>query len=187
MSNYYLKAKNKETGDIVEFEAMDDYFGKHQYGYAPKGWKHITNIGAYTQNQFDKRFEVVCEYETMNTPGKQLKNLLHNEGAMLDVAKKATEDQRESMNTPDVEKLPIDVRTWLRDYWYSLQDVVPLPESKRVELEQYVSAAIEEARRERDKEIVKIIHNELRNAPLEIQITRGVIFANVINRITNHE
>ena len=33
MSNYYLTAKNKKTGEVAEFMAVDDHFGKHEYGY----------------------------------------------------------------------------------------------------------------------------------------------------------
>jgi len=61
MSNYHFTARNKKTGDIVEFEAMDDYFGKHQYGYAPTG---VEYIGAYTQEQFEEQYEVVKPTET---------------------------------------------------------------------------------------------------------------------------
>ncbi len=34
MSNYSLKVKNKETGEILSANAYDDYFGRHKYGYA---------------------------------------------------------------------------------------------------------------------------------------------------------
>lgn len=33
MSNYSFKAKNKKTGEIIQVNAYDDYFGLHQYGY----------------------------------------------------------------------------------------------------------------------------------------------------------
>ena len=82
----------------------------------------------------------------MHTPGKQLKNLLHNEGAMLDVAKKATEDQRESMNTPDVKK-------YVQKLW--LGRVHDLEFEKQVA--KVLTTAIEEARKERDREIVEVI------------------------------
>ena len=59
MSNYYLTARNKETGDIVKFEAIDDYYGKHQYGYAPLGTVPVMESHPYTQEEFDARFEVV--------------------------------------------------------------------------------------------------------------------------------
>ena len=36
-------------------------------------------------------------------------------------------------------------------------------------------------------EVVRIIKDELQNAPLEVQMTKGVIFANVINRITSNK
>lgn len=125
MSNYYITARNKETGDIVEFEAMDNYYGKHQYGYVPVGWPAIRDIGAHTQEQFDEQYEMVKPTET------------------------------HTMKTVE-EKLPIEVRTWIRDYWYSLQDIAQLPESKRVELEQLIrttlTAVAEEARAEAESE-----------------------------------
>ena len=37
MSNYIFKAKNIKTGEWVDIEALDDYFGKHQYGYSVGG------------------------------------------------------------------------------------------------------------------------------------------------------
>jgi hypothetical protein len=33
MSNFYAIVKNKQTGEEVYVEVLDDYFGKHQYGY----------------------------------------------------------------------------------------------------------------------------------------------------------
>jgi len=34
MNNTQCKVKVKRTGEIKEVYAQDDYFGKHQYGYA---------------------------------------------------------------------------------------------------------------------------------------------------------
>lgn len=33
MSNFLCKIKVKETGEIYEAEALDNLFGRHQYGY----------------------------------------------------------------------------------------------------------------------------------------------------------
>ena len=33
MSSYTSNYKNKETGEIIEIFAIDDYFGAHKYGY----------------------------------------------------------------------------------------------------------------------------------------------------------
>ena len=41
----------------------------------------------------------------------------------------------------------------------------------------------EEAIRAEREKIVEIIKDELRNAPLEVQMTKGIIFANVVYRI----
>ena len=51
MSNYKTKARNKKTGEVVEVSALDDYFGKHNYGY---------KVGdrVYDQYDFDEVFEI---------------------------------------------------------------------------------------------------------------------------------
>lgn len=43
---------------------------------------------------------------------------------------------------------------------------------------------IEEVWNARTEECIKIIKDELHKAPLEVQMSKGVIFANVINRLT---
>ena len=58
MSNYKLQAKNRKTGEIVEFLAMDDYFGSHEYGYKDKNGK------IYNDVCFDADFEVVSSPST---------------------------------------------------------------------------------------------------------------------------
>lgn len=37
MSNFFIKVRNKETGEMVEVIALDDYFGGNQYGYIIDG------------------------------------------------------------------------------------------------------------------------------------------------------
>ncbi len=49
MSNFNFKAENIETGDIVTVQAMDDYFGKHIYGY--QVGKHV-----YEEDEFNELF-----------------------------------------------------------------------------------------------------------------------------------
>lgn len=47
MSSFVMNAKNKKTGELIEVLAIDDYFGRHQYGYS------IGNKGAvYRENEF---------------------------------------------------------------------------------------------------------------------------------------
>jgi len=56
MSNYTFRAVSKtvrEKGKKVTGKALDDYFGKHQYGYRVKGKKRV-----YNQEQFDKYYEM---------------------------------------------------------------------------------------------------------------------------------
>lgn len=53
MSSFTLRAKNKETGELHEIWCLDDYFGKHQYGYIPNN----ASAPAMTENQFYKYYE----------------------------------------------------------------------------------------------------------------------------------
>lgn len=53
MSSYKLKARNKETGEIVDVLALDDWFGRHQYGYKPL----VDDVTVYNENTFWKHFE----------------------------------------------------------------------------------------------------------------------------------
>lgn len=71
MSNYYLKAKNKKTGEIKEFLAMDDYFGKHNYGYTDK-IKQGEEV--YDQYDFDELFEKVEENKDNKIEEKKCKH-----------------------------------------------------------------------------------------------------------------
>lgn len=57
MSNYNFKAKNKKTGEIIEFLAIDNYYGKHRYAYKPMSYE--TSKGLYTPEEFDMEFEPV--------------------------------------------------------------------------------------------------------------------------------
>lgn len=53
MSDYFLKAINKATGETEEILAMDDYFGRHVYGYkANKPGSEVMR-----EEQFKKRYE----------------------------------------------------------------------------------------------------------------------------------
>jgi hypothetical protein len=55
MSNHTIKAKNKKTGEVVEFEAIDNYWGKNEYGYRNK--YRATSI--IEEWEFNDLFEVV--------------------------------------------------------------------------------------------------------------------------------
>jgi hypothetical protein len=35
MSSFKIKAVNKKTGELHDVWCLDDYFGKHRYGYIP--------------------------------------------------------------------------------------------------------------------------------------------------------
>lgn len=76
MSSYKLKAKSKKTGKLFNFIALDDYFGKHNYGYALA--KNSTSFSidksskVYDRLEFDLEFDAVrkneVEIETSNRP-----------------------------------------------------------------------------------------------------------------------
>lgn len=51
MSSYMEKFRNKKTGEIVEVSCLDDYFGKHHYGYV------ISDMPALTEEQFHREYE----------------------------------------------------------------------------------------------------------------------------------
>lgn len=55
MSNYIFRAKNKTTGERVDVHAMDDFFGKHKYGYRI-GNKNLT------EEEFYKEYEDMGDY-----------------------------------------------------------------------------------------------------------------------------
>jgi len=35
MSSFKMKARNKKTGELHDVWCLDDYFGRHRYGYIP--------------------------------------------------------------------------------------------------------------------------------------------------------
>lgn len=37
MSSFSMKAKHKNTGEVVRVWCLDDCFGKHEYGYSVNG------------------------------------------------------------------------------------------------------------------------------------------------------
>lgn len=55
MSSYYLEAKNKRTGEVKKFFAIDDYYGPHKYGYKD------SEGTVYDEEGFNLLFEVAKE------------------------------------------------------------------------------------------------------------------------------
>lgn len=54
MSNFWFTAIPKGGGQNVKGTAMDDYFGRHQYGYQLEGRKEVM-----TQDEFDERYLIL--------------------------------------------------------------------------------------------------------------------------------
>ena len=54
MSNFEATCKNRKTGEISSVICIDDYFGKHQYGY-----KVDDNIHIYNEEYFSKHYELM--------------------------------------------------------------------------------------------------------------------------------
>ncbi len=57
--SYNLKAKNKKTGEILEFSALDNYYGHHKYGYSHQTFHDKGNIGILTEDEFNTLYEVI--------------------------------------------------------------------------------------------------------------------------------
>ena len=58
MSNYNIKAVYKPTGETMNIEALDNYYGVHQYGYrTPDGT-------VYNEDGFKLMFET--DKQTLN-------------------------------------------------------------------------------------------------------------------------
>lgn len=62
MSSFKIKAINKSTRVIHEIWALDDYFGKHRYGYIP----NETAGAALTEEQFYQQYELHDEIARQN-------------------------------------------------------------------------------------------------------------------------
>lgn len=58
VSSFKINAKHKKSGEIHSVWCMDDYFGKHIYGYIP----NVEGGQAMTFDEFEK------QYETDETP-----------------------------------------------------------------------------------------------------------------------
>jgi len=56
MSNYSIKVRNKETGEVRSCACMDDYFGQHNYGYKVENVK-----GVLTEDELGKEWEMEDE------------------------------------------------------------------------------------------------------------------------------
>lgn len=61
MSSYNLKAKNKQTGEIVDFHAMDNYYGHHRYGYEE-------NNNTFKSNPIKNRVLKESEFDELYEP-----------------------------------------------------------------------------------------------------------------------
>jgi len=54
MSNFYMMVRHRETGEIFQAVALDDCFGRHEYGYSVTGFDE-----ALREDRFFKLFERV--------------------------------------------------------------------------------------------------------------------------------
>ena len=57
MSSFRVTVKHKDTGKMTEVWCLDDYFGRHRYGYVP----NIEGGEALTEEEFNKQYEVQNE------------------------------------------------------------------------------------------------------------------------------
>ena len=56
MSSFRIKATNKATGEEVEVWCIDDYFGKHKYGYILNMAQPVGT--ALTEKEFEELYDV---------------------------------------------------------------------------------------------------------------------------------
>lgn len=80
MSNYYLKAKNRLTGEIVEFTALDNHFGQGLYGY-----KNHSNGETHGQIMFDNVYEIVEEPNIMDRVNLKTISIDDGDGGFITV------------------------------------------------------------------------------------------------------
>jgi hypothetical protein len=50
MSSFKAQARHKVTGELVKVWCMDDYFGRHNYGY-------VVGDKAMNEDEFEKEYE----------------------------------------------------------------------------------------------------------------------------------
>lgn len=53
MSSYFCKIKIKSTGEIIDALALDDYFGKREYGYLPKDYIQENGEGKEAYHDYE--------------------------------------------------------------------------------------------------------------------------------------
>lgn len=55
MSSFKAMARHLQSGELHEVWCMDDYYGRHEYGYIP----NVEGGGAMTEAEFDKQYKFV--------------------------------------------------------------------------------------------------------------------------------
>lgn len=68
MSNFIIKAKKENTGEVFEVLAIDDYFGRHKYGYKIGNAENV--IPEY---EFNADYKVITPHQELAE--KQAKKL----------------------------------------------------------------------------------------------------------------
>jgi hypothetical protein len=63
MSSFYLTVRHKKTGKQYIALALDDYFGKHEYGYSVIGVKDpLREVDFYSQYDVTKDNKSIIKY-----------------------------------------------------------------------------------------------------------------------------
>lgn len=70
MSHYIFKARNRQTGEVITVNAIDDYYGKHEYGMEVNGKVYPA----------DDAFEVMFERIEAVKDGEFSKKWLEHKG-----------------------------------------------------------------------------------------------------------
>lgn len=99
MSNYHLKAIEDETGKTFLFEALDDCYGQHNYGY-----RNTKDGKMYTESEFNSKFRRVTDSL----------NLRADYGKDIDIRERAIKDFEERYKDLDKNTF-FELRDFLAD------------------------------------------------------------------------
>lgn len=87
MSSFEFKARKRKTGEVVTGIALDDYFGRHEYGYQVRG-----NKLTMRSKLFNKRYELLTDEDDEN-----------HTAAVLDAMAAMTNDEPQPETLEDVQ------------------------------------------------------------------------------------
>lgn len=75
-----------------------------------------------------------------------------------------------------------NIEDWEKEFDEVLE-TVDSPENYYLKVKAFLHQQLQKAREEERERAIEIVKDELRTAPLEVQMTKGIVFANIISRI----